>query len=125
MTKVFPLHILVTDLNHHVRNLLQRELTKAGYIVYSAGNKKEVYEVLYSAKSLDLIILDPELFEIFGESFLMELKEKIAQTPIILHSFRDLLPDVDNQGNIKIVEKNERSIFSLKKIIEELYSKRA
>ncbi|MBF0413402.1 MAG: response regulator [Desulfamplus sp.] len=123
MTKVFPLHILVTDLNHHVRNLLQRELTKAGCIVYTAGNRKEMYEVLSGSKPIDLIILDPELFEIFGESFFMEFKERMADTTIILHSFSDFLPDIDNQTNIKIVEKSERSIFSLKKIIEELYEK--
>lgn len=123
MTKVFPLHILVTDLNHHVRNLLQRELTKAGHVVYTAGNQKEIHDAVYGSSHIDLIILDPELFEIFGEPLFAELNERVKNTTIILHSFSDFLSNIDNQSNIKIVEKNERSIFSLKKIIDELYEK--
>ncbi|MBF0379138.1 MAG: response regulator [Desulfamplus sp.] len=119
MKKVFPLHILITDLNHHVRNLLQRELAKAGHIIYTAGNKKEADEAISGKKPLDLIILDPELFEIFGESFFRALNDKMAKTKIIIHAFSDATPDISKEANIRFVEKNEKSIHSLIKIIQE------
>jgi len=125
MRKVFPLHILVTDINHHVRNLLQRELTKAGHIIYTAGNRKEAYEAVSGGKPLDLIILDPELFEIFGELFFMEFRDRMPKVPIILHTFSEFLtenqffPDIKTNEQILFVEKNEQSIHNIKKIIQE------
>lgn len=125
MTHLPPLHILVTDLNHHVRNLLQRELTKAGHFIYTACNRKEVYEALSGRNPLDLIILDPELLEIFGESLFRKFQEKIPQATIIFHTFSEFYPDIGSEESILFVEKNEKSIHSLKKIVQEYAAKKA
>lgn len=125
MTQLPPLHILVTDLNHHVRNLLQRELTKEGHIIYTASSRKEANEALSGSQSLDLIILDPEVSERFGESLFARFRELLPDITIIFHTFSEFLPDIDKEESILFVEKNEKSIYFLKKIIQEYAIKKA
>jgi len=108
-----------------VRNLLQRELTKAGHIIYTACNRKEAHQALSGRNPLDLIILDPELFEIFGESLFRKFKEKIPQVTIIFHTFSEFYPEINGEASILFVEKNEKSIHSLKKIVQEYAAKKA
>lgn len=125
MTQLPPLHILVTDLNHHVRNLLQRELTKAGHIIYTACNRREAREALSGKNPLDLIIFDPEVCEIFGEPLFMEFKERMPQVAIVFHTFSEFYPEIDQDELVSFVEKNEQSIHSLKKIVHHYSVKKA
>ncbi|MBF0204804.1 MAG: response regulator [Desulfamplus sp.] len=119
MTNLHSLYILVTDLNHHVRNLLQRELAKSGHVIYTACNKKEAHEALLKIDYLDLIILDPQVSEILGESFLKQFREKMPKVNIIFHTFIEFFPDIEMKEGIWFVEKNEKSILFLKKIVHE------
>ncbi|MBF0468453.1 MAG: response regulator [Desulfamplus sp.] len=115
----------MTDLNHNVHNLLKRELKKAGHIIYTACNRKEAHEAVSGGKPLDMVILDPELSEIFGKSLFEELKARKPHLTIIIHTFIELLPDIDKEDHLVFVEKNEKSIHSLKKIIQEYSAKKA
>ncbi|MDX9896666.1 MAG: hypothetical protein RBS34_14550, partial [Desulfofustis sp.] len=54
--------IIVTDSNSRVRDLLKRELERDGYSVSSLRNGQEILERMVHPESVDLIILDPELF---------------------------------------------------------------
>lgn len=112
-----PLHILVTDTNLHVRNLLKRELQKDGHIVYLAKNKKEAHCYIYGSNKLDIIILDPELPDFFGQSFLEEIQNKIPPIKIIIHTFMEFFNDLKLDDRIHFVEKTAVSIGPLKKEI--------
>ena len=49
-------HIVITDINHHVRNFLQRELEKEGYAVYSMKTGASAYDYIFTSGPLDLMI---------------------------------------------------------------------
>lgn len=110
-------HIVVTDINHHVRNFLQRELEKEGYTVCSVKTGILAYEHIFSPNPLDLIVLDPEIFHCFDQSLIEEIVRRQPSLKVIIHTYADSLGEIQPGSNIYLVEKDGQSIGSLKSII--------
>jgi hypothetical protein len=112
-----PFHIMVSDTNHHVRDLLKRELEKEGYAVFSVGNGLDVYHTLCRSTLVDLVILDPELLYPFGHSLFFDVLDNNPTLQIIIHTYPDFISGLKPGGNVHLVEKSATSIPLLKKII--------
>jgi len=112
-----PFHILVTDTNLHVRNLLKRELQQDGHTIYMAKNKKEVHDHIHGTNKLDIIILDPEVPDLLDKSLLDEIHDRVPKVKIIIHTFIEFFNDLGLDENIHFVEKSAISIGPLKKEI--------
>ena len=110
-------HIVVTDINHHVRNFLQRELEKEGYDVSSVKTGIMAYERIFSSTPLNLIILDPELFHSFDQHFIEEIVHRHPSLHIIIHTYADSIGELKPNDHIHLVDKNAQSIGPLKSII--------
>ena len=114
-------HIVVTDINHHIRNFLQRELEKEGYTVCSVKNGVMVCEHLFSSVPLDLIILDPELFHPFDQTLIGKIVHRRSSLQIIIHTYLDSIDGIKAGNNIYLVEKSGQSIGLLKTIIRKCF----
>ena len=112
-----PFHIMVTDTNHHVRDLLKRELEKEGYAVFCVRNGLDAYHSLCQSTLVDLIILDPELLYPYGHSLFSDILNNNPQLQIIVHAYPDFISGLKAGNNVHLVEKSATSIHSLKKII--------
>jgi len=110
-------HIMITDINHHVRNFLQRELENEGYDVCNVKNGVMAYERIFSTAPLDLIILDPEVFHSFDQNLLGEILHRHSLLQLIIHTYADSLGNLKSGKNIYLVEKDGHSIRSLRSII--------
>jgi CheY-like chemotaxis protein len=110
-------HILVTDINQHVRNFLQRELEKEGYTVHNVKTGSMVWERISGAAEVDLIILDPELFASFDQTFIGRIIRQNSSLQIIIHTYADSLGDINAGENIHLVAKDGQSIGPLKSVI--------
>jgi DNA-binding response OmpR family regulator len=110
-------HIMVTDINHHVRNFLKRELEKEGYAVTSVKSGGMAYESIYGGTALDLIILDPEIFLCFDQTHIEEIVRRHTSLQIIIHTYADNAGNIKVASNIHIVEKGGQSIAALKSVI--------
>lgn len=120
-------HILVTDINQHVRNFLQRELEKEGYTVHNVKTGSMVWERISGAAEVDLIILDPQLFASFDQNFIGRIICQNSSLQIIIHTYADSLGDITAGKNIHLVIKDGQSIGPLKSVIRacfELFQER-
>lgn len=117
-------HILVTDINHHVRALLKRELEKEHFAVSCLNNGMKVYSYMITDSSCDLIILDPELLRPYG---LSQLKNALnsCTTTIILHTYSNIFGEINTQNGIIHIEKNDRSIVTIKEKAWDCYCHKA
>ncbi len=118
-----PWKILVADRNRHVRELLRRDLTAAGYQVQVAKNGLEVWTNLNSEEPPDLLIIDLEIpyLEELQESALF--KEGEPPLPLIIYSFeRDYPPDFLTSRAALFLEKMENT-DRLKAAVGEVISK--
>lgn len=114
-------HIMVTDINHHVRDLLIRELERDGYTVFGVKTGTMVYEYLCSPTPLDVVILDPELFSACDRDLLRKVLEQKSARTIILHTYKDIFNGQKAGANIQLVEKCAESIKYLKDRVQACY----
>jgi hypothetical protein len=114
-------HIVVTDSNHHVSNLLQRELQKVGYAVYSPGSAAKASDYLLGSIQINLIILDPQLFHNYDPNLMSKILCHRPEIDIIFHTYKDILCELKAGDNIHQVEKNAESIHSLKRIVHNCF----
>lgn len=113
-----PIHILVTDTNLHVRTLLKRELEQDGHIIYLAKNKKEAQVYIYGDNLLDIVILDPELPDCYGQPLLAQILGRVPPVKIIIHTFAEFFNGMIVHDNVHFVEKSAVSIAPLKSRIQ-------
>ena len=85
--------ILVVDDDVRIRELLQKILTKNGFITGIAGNVDEARKQLKKEK-FDLLVLDLMLPEESGFDFLKEIREKQNLIPVIMLT---AMGDIDNK----------------------------
>jgi len=114
-------HIVVTDINHHVRSFLQRELEKEGYNVCSIKTGLMACEHIFSSTPSDLIILDPEVFHPFDQTLIGGIVHRRYTLKIIIHTYKDSIDGIKVGNNIYLVEKSGQSIGTLKAIIRKCY----
>ena len=113
--------ILISDRNKNVREYLKRELESEGYHVQLARSAREVLGKVYQNKFIDLVILDPELFEGDEAGPLEKIGDRVPALPVVLHSFSADYHDKWNAlSGVHFVEKNGNSIEHLKKVVSQL-----
>ena len=110
--------ILIADRNRNVRNLLQREMTSAGYRVRLAENAHEVIKWAFHQDPLDLIILDPDLPDGDDSRILDVVLDRIPAVPVIVHShLSDFKHELNGRRNLVFVEKRGISVEHLKQVV--------
>jgi hypothetical protein len=114
-------HIMVTDINQHVRHLLIRELEKDGYTVFSVKSGVMLYEYLCRQTAFDLLILDPELFDACDHGLFRKVLEYKPSRTIILHTYQDIFDGQKTGDNVRLVEKRAESIIALKEMVHACY----
>lgn len=114
-------HIVVTDSNHYVCDLIKRELQEKGYAVYNPGSAAKAYDYLLSSPRINLIILDPQLFHSYDPNLTSKILRHHPETKIILHTYKDILSELKAGDNIHRVEKNAESIRALKDIVHNCF----
>lgn len=113
--------ILIADRNRNVRNLLQREMTSAGYRVRLAENAREVIRWTFHRDPLDLIILDPDLPDSDDSLILDMVLDRIPAVPVIVHThLSEFKHDSKLMNNVVFVEKRGISVERLKQVIFEV-----
>ncbi len=85
-------HILIVDDDNDILELLEYNLSNAGYEVFGFLNTKHVRKVL-SEEDIDLIIMDRNLPDIEGSQYVEMLRSKNINTPVIFLSAKDTLDD--------------------------------
>ncbi len=118
-------HIMVTDTNHHIRDLLKRELEKEGYSVFCVRSGIDAYRSICDSTMVDLVILDPEMLYPYGHSLFADVLENHPSLQIIIHSYHEFTSGLKTGSNIHIVEKNATSINPLKEKIRACTLRRA
>jgi len=82
--------ILIADRNRHVRDLLRREFTAAGYQVQLAKDAHEVLTLINGTPPPHLLILDSELPFLAELAVLKRLRERYPRIPVVIHYFAAL-----------------------------------
>jgi len=116
---------MVTDTNHHVRDLLKRELEKEGYSVFCVRSGIEAYHSICDSVMVDLVILDPELLYPYGHSLFASVLENNPSLQIIVHTYKDFISGLETADNVHLVEKTASSIGPLKEKIRACSQRRA
>jgi CheY-like chemotaxis protein len=112
--------LLIADRNPHVRTLLQREMTAAGYRVWVADNGREVLKRAFQGEPLDLIILDPDLPDADESHVLEHLLDRIPVLPVVLHTYPSGQGSNSKHMNeVIFVEKRGSSVERLKQVVHE------
>jgi DNA-binding response OmpR family regulator len=92
-------HILIVDDDNDILELLEYNLSNAGYDVIGFLNTKHVRRVLQE-EDIDLIIMDRNLPDIEGSTYVEMLRSKNINTPVIFLSAKDAQEDI-NEGFLK------------------------
>ncbi len=92
-------HILIVDDDNDILELLEYNLSSAGYDVIGFLNTKHVRRVLQE-EDIDLIIMDRNLPDIEGSTYVEMLRNKNINVPVIFLSAKDSQDDI-NEGFIK------------------------
>jgi len=120
MTAPNRFNIMVTDINHHVRDLLKRELEREGHSVVTVGNSLEAFHRICDSTAIDLLILDPELLYPYGHSLFSCLLDNNPSLRIIIHAYGEFCSGLRLGGKVHFVEKAADSINILRKTIHDL-----
>lgn len=86
-------HILIVEDDSDILELLEYNLSSAGYDVFGFLNTKYVKQVL-SEECVDLIIMDRNLPEIDGGLYVEMLRNKNINIPVIFLSAKDSIEDI-------------------------------
>jgi len=118
--------ILIADRNPHIRDFLSRELADCGYHVRSVHDANDLLRLICSDNSIDLLVLDPDFPCLDNHELAQIIAGRIPQIPVVLHCVpgsEDCLSP-DNGGVVRI-EKNGRSVETLKESIGRILGLRA
>ncbi|MFA5232967.1 MAG: response regulator transcription factor [Sulfurimonas sp.] len=86
-------HILIVEDDSDILELLEYNLSSAGYDVFGFLNTKYVRQIL-SEECVDLIIMDRNLPEIDGGLYVEMLRNKNINIPVIFLSAKDSVEDI-------------------------------
>ncbi len=92
-------HILIVDDDNDILELLEYNLSAAGYDVLGFLNTKHVRRVLIEEK-IDLIIMDRNLPDIEGSYYVEMLRSKNINTPVIFLSAKNSTEEI-KEGFLK------------------------
>jgi DNA-binding response OmpR family regulator len=91
--------ILVVEDEPQMAGLLERGLSEEGYQVCVARDGREALDIAV-ASAFDAIILDIMLPHIDGLAVARQLRERSNQTPILMLTARDTIPDIVEGLNV-------------------------
>ncbi|MFZ5447174.1 MAG: response regulator [Thermodesulfobacteriota bacterium] len=91
--------ILIADRNRHVRDLLRRELTEAGYRVEVAADGREVLKRINGNDPPHLLILDLEIPYLDEPQVWARLNDCQPPLPLVIHT---LLPQYPTNQTLPI-----------------------
>ena len=93
-----------------------------GFKVLLAGNANKIVRETYHTEPIDLIIVDPDLFDGDQDVLIKQLQNRIPMLPVVIHSFQSSDgPSSVGDGQAIFIEKREDSIEHLKKIANDLF----
>ena len=92
-------HILIVDDDNDILELLEYNLSAAGYDVLGFLNTKHVRKVL-TEETIDLIIMDRNLPDIEGSYYVEMLRSKNINTPVIFLSAKNSTEEI-KEGFLK------------------------
>ncbi len=116
--------ILLADRNRYVREFLQRELTVEGYRVETAGDGREVLNLVGGLRPPDLLILDLEMPFLDGMEILQWFRDHRINVPVVLHGFlTDGTNHVAIDGIAGFVEKSGDHVNGLKETVLDVLRK--
>ncbi|MBU1002550.1 MAG: hypothetical protein KKE73_08505 [Proteobacteria bacterium] len=112
-----PFHIVITDRNSHVRELLFRELLREGYRVTEAKDSAHLLTIFTSSRPVDLLILDPEVCNLQRCSSIT-----LGETRVILHALvdTDSVPLPPGLANAAACVDKTGDLDELKRVVREL-----
>ncbi len=120
MTKKF--HIIIADRNPRIRGYLTRELSGEGYQVFPVKTVEQLRNWIIHHYPLDLLVLDPCIFEDNAGKDLENLLGRIPSIPVIFHCLPADNPVLKHQGLRPVfVEKSGNSVITLKHNIHLLF----
>jgi DNA-binding NtrC family response regulator len=120
MVQDAQLGILVADRNPRVRAFLQREMTGAGYRVYTADSAREVLRWVLESDAVDLLIIDPDLPDADPAVLLGQLQGRRPHLSVVIHAFPE--PEVAClRPAAGFVEKGASSVERLKRLVQSLF----
>jgi len=95
-TDLPKLSILVIDDNSDLLDLQKTILGMEGFEVFTAQSGREAIQVLAEIEEPDLILLDMQLQDMTGSTFLLVLEKKMSRVlknvPVVFHSAMDQVP---------------------------------
>ncbi|MCJ8499879.1 response regulator [Desulfatitalea alkaliphila] len=77
---------VVADRNSYVRRLLQREMTRAGYIVLPADSVRQVLFWIERQANLALLVIDPDFPDTNPDTLLIRIRRQCPALPVIVHT---------------------------------------
>jgi DNA-binding NtrC family response regulator len=113
--------ILVADRNPRVRAFLQREMTGAGYRVYTADSARDVLRRVLESDTVDLLIIDPDFPDADPAVLLGQLRDGRPRMPVVIHAFPE--PEVAGlrPAAAGFVEKGASSVERLKHLVQTFF----
>ncbi|MCP3931925.1 MAG: response regulator [Bacteroidetes bacterium] len=117
MNKSNSFRIMLTDRDHHFRDLLKRELEKEGYEVSSVNCGIEAFNTIRDSTYFDVVILDPELLYPYGHPLFWEILRQNSTTHKIIYTYEDFSNGLSTGENIHFVRKDISNIGPLKDTI--------
>ena len=113
MKKDKAFSIIITDLNHNIRDLLYRELTDERFNVSCISTGPEVYKLIMKPENTDVIILDPEMLYPYGHHLLENVFRQENGPMIILHTYQKTDEKPQTNPKLVYVEKDECSVDTI------------
>ena len=107
--------ILIVDDDNDILELLEYNLSAAGYDVLGFLSTKHVRNVLIQ-ESIDLIIMDRNLPDIEGAYYVEMLRSKNINTPVIILSAKDSSEDI-KEGFLKGADDYVTKPFDIEELI--------
>ena len=108
-------HIVIVDDDNDILELLEYNLSNAGYDVMGFVDTKHVRRVLTEEK-VDLIIMDRNLPDIEGSLYIEMLRSKNITTPVIFLSAKSSLQDV-KEGFVRGADDYITKPFDLEELL--------
>jgi DNA-binding response OmpR family regulator len=114
-------HILIADKNRNVREFLRRELMGEGYVVRLAGAPGELLRVLDEDRTLDLLIVDPDLWPEGAVELMGRLRVRWPGLPVVAHTLvTELLDQPALRGSFAALIEKRGNPSSLKAAVGEI-----
>ena len=125
MKKNKAFSIIITDLNHNIRDLLYRELADERFNVSCISTGPEVYKCIMEPKNTDVIILDPEMLYPYGHHLLNNVFRQDNGPIIILHTYQHTDEKLEANPKLVCIEKDEGSIAAIVEKMKQLRNRQA